>query len=138
MDVLISITGIQHVDDQKETVEMTTAGQMVPTPEGWRLFYDESAASGMEGVTTSMDIREDQVLLQRNGAMNSLLVLQKGRRHMCSYNTPYGAMMLGVYTRELRNGLTEHGGELDFCYTLDMNAGVTSSHDVHISVKEVH
>lgn len=137
MDVLISITGIQHVDDQKDTVEMTTAGQMVPTPEGWRLFYDESAASGMEGVTTSMDIREDQVLLQRNGTMNSLLVLQKGRRHMCSYNTPYGAMMLGVYTRELHNGLTEHGGELDFCYTLDMNAGVTSSHDVHISVREV-
>lgn len=137
MDVLISITGIQHVDDQKDTVEMTTAGQMVPTPEGWRLFYDESVASGMEGVTTSMDIQKDQVLLQRNGAMNSLLVLQKGRRHMCSYNTPYGSMMLGVYTQELRNALTEHGGELDFCYTLDMNAGVTSSHDVHISVKEV-
>ena len=137
MAVWISITGTQHVDGQQDTVELTTAGQMLPTSEGWRLFYDESPASGMEGVTTSMDIQKDQVLLQRNGAMNSLLVLQKGRRHMCSYDTPYGSLMMGVYTRELRNRLTEHGGELDFCYTLDMNAGVTSSHDVHISVKEV-
>ncbi len=137
MDVLISITGTQVVDGERDTIELTTTGGMDPAEDGWRLTYEESAATGMEGVTTSILVRPDEVLLERTGNMNSLLVLQKGRRHQCSYETPYGALMLGVYTKELSSTLSRSGGDLRFAYTLDMNAGVASVHDVHISVKEV-
>ena len=57
MDVLISITGTQRVDGEEETIELTTAGGMEPAGEGWTLTYDESAATGMEGVTTTGCIR---------------------------------------------------------------------------------
>ena len=137
MDVLISITGTQLVDGERDTIELTTTGGMDPAEDGWRLTYEESAATGMEGVTTAILIKPDEVLLERTGKMNSLLVLQKGRRHQCSYDTPYGTFLLGVYTSELSSTLSRSGGELRFSYTLDMSAGLMSSHDVHISVKGV-
>ena len=137
MDVLISITGTQRVDGEEETIELTTAGGMEPAGEGWTLTYDESAATGMDGVTTTIRVHPDEVLLERTGSLHSLLVLQKGRRHQCSYATPYGTLLLGVYTSELRSTLTGSGGELRFAYTLDTNAGALSAHDVRISVKEV-
>ena len=46
--------------------------------------------------------------------------------------------MMGVYTSELHNGLSENGGELRFRYTLDINAGVASSHDVRVVVQPLH
>ena len=68
MDVLISITGTQRVDGEEETIELTTAGGMEPAGEGWTLTYDESAATGMEGVTTTIRVHPDEVLLERTGS----------------------------------------------------------------------
>ena len=71
MDVLISITGTQRVDGEEETIELTTAGGMEPAGEGWTLTYDESAATGMEGVTTTIRVHPDEVLLERTGSLHS-------------------------------------------------------------------
>lgn len=138
MDVWISITGTQHANGESDTFELTTAGRMEQSENGYTLTYDESTSTGMEGVVTSMHIRGDEILLERSGAMNSLLVLEKGKRHLCSYDTGYGFMTMGVYTRELHNQLTDRGGELDFHYTLDINAGMTSVHEVHVTVKQTN
>ena len=75
-------------------------------------------------------------MLERSGAMNSLLVLEKGKRHLCSYETGYGCLTMGVYTRELHNRLEKSGGELEFAYTLDINSDMTSSHNVHLTVRQ--
>ena len=135
MDVLISIVGTQQSEGESNTIELTTAGQMEKTDTGYLLTYNESATTGMEGVMTSMRVCNSEVILERSGKMNSMLVLQKGRRHMCNYETGYGSMMMGIYTRELHNLLDDQGGELDFDYTMDINSSMTSSHNVHISVK---
>ena len=61
MDVLISITGTQLVDGERDTIELTTTGGMDPAEDGWRLTYEESAATGMEGVTTAILIKPEDV-----------------------------------------------------------------------------
>lgn len=137
MNVRISITGTQHMGEEQDTVELTTEGCMERTPKGFSLQYDETV-TGMEGVSTVMRVSDAIVELERTGAMNSLLTLEKGKRHMSSYDTGYGSLMMGVYTSELHNGLSENGGELRFRYTLDINAGVASSHDVRVVVQPLH
>ena len=138
MDVLISITGTQTAGDEKDTIELTTTGRMESLPDGYLLTYDESTSTGMEGVVTSMRVKDAEVTLKRSGAMNSLLILEKGRRHICSYDTGYGQLTMGVYTKELHNRLSEKGGELDFHYTLDINSGMASSHAVHVQVRQIN
>lgn len=136
-DVWISITGTQSADGESDTVELTTAGKLELADGGYVLTYHESESTGMEGVITSLRVRDAEVQLERSGAMNSLLVLEKGKRHMSCYNTPHGSLMMGVYTKELHNTMTPQGGELEFHYTLDINSCMTSSHDVQVKVRPV-
>ena len=134
--VWILIKGVQHLDGESDTVELNTTGVMERTDRGFRLTYDESVSIGMEGVTTCLSVQPDLVTLERQGAMNSLLVLQKGKRTLCNYDTGYGCLTMGVYARAIHIGLADQGGTLDFHYTLDINAGIASSHDIYVTVRE--
>ncbi len=134
--VWISIKGVQHLDGESDTVELNTTGVMERTDRGFRLTYDESVSIGIEGVTTCLSVQPDLVTLERQGAMNSLLVLQKGKRTLCNYDTGYGCLTMGVYARAIHIGLADQGGTLDFHYTLDINAGIASSHDIYVTVRE--
>ena len=135
MDVLISIVGVQQLDGDSDTIELTTDGTLEPTADGYRLRYEETSVTGLEGAMTTLHIAPGQVMLERSGSLTSLLVLEKGKRHLNSYETPYGNLMIGAYTDDLSVDLTEKGGRLGFRYTLDMNGSVTGRHDGRISVR---
>ena len=81
MQALIKITGTQTIDDQNDTVELTTSGTYLPTEDGWQLRYDESAATGMEGTTTTVHVKGDRIVMERSGENASILVIEKHRRH---------------------------------------------------------
>lgn len=136
MNVWISIKGIQHADGESNTLELDTAGTMDRLADGYKLTYKESETTGMEGVTTSLFVKPSIITLERQGTMTSLMVLEKGRRTMCNYDTGYGTLMMGVYATDIRTNLADKGGKFDFHYTLDINSGIASSHDVYVTVKE--
>ncbi|MFR1434153.1 MAG: DUF1934 domain-containing protein [Acutalibacteraceae bacterium] len=137
VDVWISITGIQRVDGESNVAELSTGGTLEREQDGYLLTYEESEATGMAGVRTALHIRDDGVTMERTGAMNALLVLEAGKRHMCEYDTGYGKLMMGVYTQEMNNHLAETGGELALRYTLDFNAGLAAAHELRVSVREI-
>ncbi|MFQ9094706.1 MAG: DUF1934 domain-containing protein [Ruminococcus sp.] len=58
----------------------------------------------------------------RHGKFN--LTLETGRKHFCLYQTPYGAMTIGVQAKRL---LCELGvlGSVEMEYTIDMNADIS-------------
>ncbi|MBE6806405.1 MAG: DUF1934 domain-containing protein [Ruminococcaceae bacterium] len=136
MNAIIKIVGTQTVDDQQDTVEMTTGGTLERLEHGWKLCYHETEATGMEGTITTLDIGEDKLHLTRSGTHPSMLILEKHQRHHCNYYTPYGTIDLGTYTSELDCQLGDHGGEVKFSYTLGFNGGVSSAHTIHITVQE--
>ena len=57
-------------------------GTLEREQDGYLLTYEESEATGMAGVRTALHIRDDGVTMERTGAMNALLVLEAGKRHM--------------------------------------------------------
>ncbi len=137
MNALIHITGTQTVDGEEDVVELTTNGTLEHTEYGWILCYQETEVTGMEGTTTKLEITPNRLNLMRTGSHPSILILEKNRRHHCTYQTPYGAIDLGTYTSELTYQLSElTGGELLFSYTLGFNGGISSAHTVHITVQE--
>ncbi len=136
MEALIKIIGTQTVDGETDTVELTTAGTLEQTAEGWLIRYEESEATGLEGTITTVHISPNRVLLERTGANASFLVLEKHKRHHSNYNTPYGTIDLGTYATALEYDLSQHGGSLCFAYTLGFNGSVNSEHTVNITVQE--
>ena len=136
MQAIIKIVGTQKVDEQTDTVELTTQGTLAKTADGWDIHYQESEATGMEGTATTVHVSENKVILERTGANAGFLVLEKHRRHHSNYNTPYGAIDLGTYATALEHDLSPIGGELYFAYTLGFNGSVNSEHTVHITILE--
>lgn len=74
--------------------------------------------------------------ITRKGPMRSQLMLEKGRRHQCLYQTSAGDLMIGVFTKTMNNSLTKNGGTLEVSYTLDFNNDLVSENKFKITVEE--
>ena len=64
------------------------------------------------------------------------LVLEKGRRHKCMYDTGAGLLSFGVFTHTLKHDLSPEGGELRIRYTLDLDAHLSSDNEILVRLKK--
>ena len=134
---IISVTGIQTVDGDKETIKLTTAGEFTEENGVCTIRYKEYDNDNPDICFDNTVVLEgDIVTVIRKGPAQSRLTLEKGRRHQCHYCTMYGDLMVGVYTSEVESTLTPQGGTLKASYTLDFNAGLVSKNEIYIKVTE--
>ena len=135
---LITIKGTMQQDGESDTVELMTRGSLVHKEGAYYIIYRETEATGYEGCTTAVRVADDarRVTMTRFGRVPSQLVVEKGTRHLCHYDTGYGAISLGVAADEIEPRLTKEGGRLKFSYTLDSgNESFISRNLVDITVK---
>ena len=137
-DVVISIKGMQRYEDAPpDTIELVTEGRLARDGSGsYTLSYQESELTGLEGTLTTFQIEPERITLMRVGEFNSQMVFQEGRRHMSMYNTPYGAMTIGVNTRHLLAELDDQGGEIEIDYAIEIDHSVAGRNTFQINVKE--
>ena len=136
-EVVISIKGIQKYEGAlPDVVELVTEGRLAREGESYTLSYQESELTGLEGTLTTIQVDGGQVTLMRVGEFNSQLVFQEGRRHLSMYNTPYGAMSIGVNTRHLMASLTDQGGDIEVDYTIEVDHALAGRNVFRINVKE--
>ena len=123
-DYLIRIKGVQESEGEENEVELMTRGSFVQRGGSYYITYRETEATGYDGCTTTVKISEDarRVAMLRYGKAQSQLIIEKGTRHLCHYETGYGAISLGVAADVIEHELTEEGGKLKFSYTLDSGA----------------
>lgn len=134
MDVKITVIGVQEMDGQTDTTEMTTVGTLSEDVGGYVLRYAESAATGFNDTVTTLRIQPQIVTMERTGAHAGLLVLEHKKRHLCSYATPIGNVMLGVYTETVETQLTQTGGTVNVSYTLDIGGNMMSRQKLTVRV----
>lgn len=136
-DVVISIKGIQKYEGQdSDTIELVTEGRLTRDEGGYTLSYQESELTGLEGTLTTIQVEGEQVTLMRVGEVNSQMVFQEGRRHLSMYNTPYGAMAIGVNTRHLLAELNDQGGDIEIDYAIEVDHAIAGRNIFQIKVKE--
>ena len=121
---LITIKGTMEQRGDSDTVELMTRGSLVHKEGAYYIVYKETEATGYEGCTTTVKVAEDarKVSMLRYGKVPSQLIIEKGTRHLCHYETGYGAISLGVAADVIEHELTEEGDKLKFSYTLDSGA----------------
>ena len=137
LPVTLFIRGEQYFDDvDPDATELVTEGTLELTEEGLRLTYQETALTGMEGTTTTFEVSGPQEILRRAGTVNSQMVFEEGRRHLSMYNTPYGAMAIGVNTRHLLADLNDQGGDIEIDYAIEIDHAIAGRNVFQIKVKE--
>ena len=136
-DVVISIKGIQKYETtDPDVIELVTAGRLTRVGESYTLSYQESELTGLEGTLTTIQVDGEQVTLMRVGEFTSQMVFQEGRRHLSMYNTPYGAMAIGVNTRHLLADLTDQGGDIEIDYAIEIDHALAGRNVFQIKVSE--
>ena len=135
---IISTKGTQTYEDaEPETIELVTEGRLMDCgDEGYTFSYQESELTGLEGTLTTFQIERDRVTLLRVGEGNSQMVFEEGRRHLSMYDTPYGALSVGINTRKMRAELDARGGSIEIDYAIEIDHALAGQNLFRIHVRE--
>lgn len=134
--VMISLTSVNSVDNDKTITELNTEGTLKKLKSGgFVLSYEESEVTGFSGSTTSLTFNGSNLVnLKRTGTAPSDLILEKDKKHHCHYGTPYGDFTMGIFTHFIYNDVNEDGGEVYLKYTVDINSSYVSDNEIYIKI----
>ena len=134
---MISIVGEQTLDGETDRIEVLTSGKFMMKRDHWYISYKEYDEDDPNNWYDNLiKVEKNMVTINRRGPMQSQLMLERGRRHQCIYETVAGDMSIGVFTKMLVNKLGENGGTLEVSYTLDFNTDLVSENRFFIKVEE--
>jgi len=137
-DVIISIRSCpQYEGDQDpETIELITDGKFYRKNGIYYIVYKESALTGLNGLTTTLKVEKDRVVLLRTGETSSQMQFECGEKHVGLYHTDVGVLTVAVNASSIKNTLTDSGGELIVEYTIEINNTLAGENVFSAIVKE--
>lgn len=134
-DVVIEIRGSYTQDGETDTVDFVTDGVYYKERDQYVIAYNESEMTGMAGSRTKLSVDGDRcVTMSRSAPAKSLLIIERGVRHQCHYETGVGSMTIGVCGERIVSSLDESGGQLQFAYSLDINTTLASENEITVLV----
>ena len=135
-NVMLSIRGTQRYEDQEpEVIELVTEGTMEYRNGGWDISYQESALTGLEGVTTTFRVEPDRIILRRTGKLQSEMIFQEGVSHDSLYQMAFGTLMMTVKATFVYFDIVEDGGTIDVSYTIDIENTAAGVIDYHLDIR---
>lgn len=106
--------------------------------EGRYIIEYEETTEDLPYCKTRIHVTEPNcVTICRTGGLTTEMTMEKGVRHMCHYNTPFGTLMMGIYTTEVESRMSAFGGTLSLTYTLDFDGELVSTNYLKLTVKEI-
>ena len=134
--VILSVRGRQsYADQEPEVIELVTEGILEETDGCWKLCYEESDLTGLQGVQTTFAICGKTVTLTRSGKLNSQLVFEEGVPHDSLYQTEFGALMLTVCATKVSADIADCGGTVDLAYDIEIEQTAMGKIDYHLDIK---
>ena len=135
-EVVLVIRGRQSYEGQEpDVIELTTNGTMEFKAGGWDISYEESALTGMEGVTTTFRVEPGKVILSRTGALRSRMVFQQGVPHDSLYQMAFGTLMITVCAKSVFFDILPDGGVIDLVYSIDIENTAAGMVDYHLDIR---
>lgn len=126
---------IQSVHGESTETELLTKGFYEINNDSFLISYEDTEATGFKGSITEISVKADRYAsVIRSGSSSSDLIMERGKKHHCQYQTPYGAMDIGIYTHFIKNNLLDDGGTLHLKYTLDINSSYMSDNEIIVTV----
>lgn len=136
---IMTLKSIQREENDASESVLDTEILYYQNPDGERIIsYEESETTGMEGSNMQLRIAKDGMIsIVRTGSYQTHLVVQKGKKHFCHYETPFGEFAVGVSAKWIRNELTDEGGKLAMRYTVDANTTLLSDNEIQLHVRRL-
>ena len=120
--VLVTVKSTQD-NDEKNSVEVISVGHFAKLEGNYRVVYEETKISGMEGTTTHFKIypAEKRMILLRMGSTDTKMEFENRKKHVCLYDTPYGVLEIAITTNDLKIDMNDDGGKIRIDYEMSVS-----------------
>lgn len=133
--VMLSIRGSQtYMDQEPDVIELVTEGTLEYCDGGWNICYEETALTGLQGVTTVFRVEQDRIVLNRTGKLNSQMIFQQDTPHDSLYQMEFGALMITVCAKHIAVQLGANGGIVDLIYSIEIEQNTAGEVDYHLTI----
>ncbi len=95
-----------------DPIQVLVEGRLVTGRDRVELLYDEQDASGMGGSTTAIGFDRtapELISMMRTGPVNTTMVFEERRRHICVYNTPFSQFEICTHAIRVDNRILTEG-----------------------------
>ncbi|MDO4312094.1 MAG: DUF1934 domain-containing protein [Eubacteriales bacterium] len=141
-DVLISIAGLHYgafeEKGESEPIEVITPASYYLKNGKHYIIYDE-VVEGIPGtVKNTVKITGDTLFeISKSGLANTRMVFEKDKINMTNYQTPFGDMLVGIHTKEMKVDVQEDQIDVNISYVLDVNNEPLSDCQIKVNVRSV-
>ena len=143
-DILIKISGLHigepdpNIDGDNEPIEVTAPGLYYNKNGKHYVLYDEFV-EGVEGaIKNTVKFREDESLeIIKSGITNSHMVFENGKINVSNYQTPYGDLLVGTYTKVFKSQVEEDRIFVHVEYELEINEEKVADCDINMEIVPV-
>ncbi|NLK94329.1 MAG: DUF1934 domain-containing protein [Clostridiales bacterium] len=116
-NAVISILSNNNISEG-EQIEVLSPGKYIKLDDGYKAIYEETELSGMDGTTTTVIIKEKEVILEREGTTTTKMIFNENEPSISLYNTPYGMLEITISTNRLDVDMNDEGGEISINYDM--------------------
>lgn len=136
-NAVIRISGLQKVEDTGESVEMLAKGKHYVKNEKHYLLYDE--IDNDNGIKTKNTIKFNETVMEvlRKGEISGKLVFEKGNNNQSLYSTPYGDLLVEIFTKDIKIAQNSDNINVKVDYELYANNSKVSDSIIEIDINEI-
>ena len=134
-DVLITISGFRLDGSEEEDIELITSGQYFNKSGKDYILYEEYLQELDEATKCNIIIDDDKVNIIKHGPANVHMIFDMLKRNSSYYNTPFGNLLMGFNTTDLKIEKEEEEMRIFIKYNIDINNQHVSENDIRIKIQ---
>ena len=136
MNSLITIHDMHLTDGKPERSEMITNAEIEGSAQSYTVRYREQSEE-MKDCRTCISVTDgSRVEITREGAYNTVMKIEKGRRNVCCYSTPVGNIFMGISANMIASDFVNGRlRKLEFAYELDVDGNLLSKNRIRITAE---
>ena len=141
-EVLLTIVGLHYdtfspePEEETEPIEVITPAMYFLKNNKHYVVYDEVVEGMLGTIKSKIKITgEEKLEMMKNGITNTHMIFEKDKIHMTNYETPYGELLVGVYTKDMKVNVTEDAIDVSIAYALDANGEKVADCNIKIQIK---
>ncbi len=137
-DVLLALKGLQFDGSNQENITTILPAEYYERNGKHYVIYDE-VMEGISGNTRSIIKFQDKEMdVTKKGAVNVHLLFEENRKNLSSYGTPFGEIMVGIYTNHVRMQKEEELIQVQVDYDLELNYEHLADCSISMDIRPLH
>lgn len=137
-EVLLALKGLQFDGSSQEDMTTILPAEYYKRNGKHYLIYDE-IMEGFSGNTQNIiKFHEKELDVTKKGVVNVHLLFEENRKNLSNYGTPFGDIMVGIHTSNIRLQEEEKLIQVQVDYDLELNYEHLANCSISMDIRPLH